>query len=986
MAVANQCSSCGIQRPAEALGTLCPGCATSQSVSGRTLDSKPFGDGATSEIKPKPQPWGSSVISPIFFDSPNASSRPGSTGNFGEYEIRRELGRGGMGIVYEALHVRLDRPVALKMVRSGLLAGPQELRRFQNEAQSVARLDHPNIVQIFEVGEHNGQSFLSMRLVTGGSLLSELDKFRDNPRRAVELMVQIVDAISHAHMRGVLHRDLKPANILLDEAGHPHITDFGLAKQVESDIEITQSGAIVGTPSYMAPEQASGNRAAITTATDVYGLGAVFYALLTAKAPFTRDSVVETLDAVRHVEPDRPSKITSAIPRDLETICLKCLEKDPARRYASARALADDLNAWLESRPIAARRVRAAERTWLWCKRKPALAALVATAGLALIGGGAGIIFVQASANKALAAKNAALAQANQESEQRFTLAMDAIRSFYTGVSDDVMLREKSLSPLRKSLLESARSFYQKMETQLAGKSDRASRTQLAKAYYEIAKLTGEIDNTEAAVAAHQKALDLRRILATEPDAGPDAIANVADSVYEICICKMNVQQYDQAKELAGQAADLYRTLVREHPTNERYRVGLAQSASVDAFGRSRAGKLDEAIDAWREIRAMYQTLSQDFPNNIEYPDGEAGAISSISSILHDQGKKDEARTLMAQALHLLEQQVESHPKAERARQSLAKTYLNTAARYPSARSQAAVSYYRNAISVWDGLIAESTSNRHLVNVGVAYDGLAKRYCTLRQNGDEIKAYEQELAAFEHAALIDPSNPVFLREIADCCEHIATYQLRQGRTAEALAHCLRATQIRESLVTLDSMKTPWLLAASYDQLGDAQAVAGQALEARSSYSKSLDAWKGCPDAQRENVPPFYIRAMAVADRKLGRTAEAASAIREVLELAEAKPDRDAETWFGLGRTRAQLYALSTDPSSGVSSNEGEQQAAKAVEDLRRSCIGKRASLREALSADKIDIDRIEQTRELDPLRPRADFQALLVELSWQELQ
>jgi eukaryotic-like serine/threonine-protein kinase len=297
---------------------------------------------------------------------------------FGDYEIRRELGRGGMGVVYEARQISLNRPVALKMVKVGLLAGDDELRRFRNEAEAVALLDHPGVVPVHEVGRHDGQNYFSMKLVPGGSLVPLIDRYTDDPRAAARLVAETAEAVAHAHARGILHRDLKPANILVDAEGHPHVTDFGLAKKVVADVELTQSGALLGTPAYMSPEQASGHRGAVTTASDTYGLGAVLYALLTGKAPFGGDSVMETLDAVRNAPPQPPSRLNAVVARDLETICLKCLEKDPRRRYATALALAEDLRAWLETRPIAARRVGAAERAWLWCRRKPLAAGLLA--------------------------------------------------------------------------------------------------------------------------------------------------------------------------------------------------------------------------------------------------------------------------------------------------------------------------------------------------------------------------------------------------------------------------------------------------------------------------------------------------------------------------------------------------------------------------------------------------------------------------------
>ncbi len=264
--------------------------------------------------------------------APRDLSRGATVRYFGDYEIQTELGRGGMGVVYKARQVSLNRSVALKMIKAGVLADDAELRRFQNEAEAVALLDHPGIVPVYEVGEHDGQKYFSMKLVEGDNLGEQLAALMHDPRAATALLVETAEAVHHAHMRGILHRDLKPANILIDAQGHPHVTDFGLAKRVEGDPEITQSGAIIGTPAYMSPEQTTGLRGSITMASDVYGLGAVLYALLTGKAPFGGDSVIETIDAVRSRPPESPTKLNASTPLDLETICLKCLEKDPRRR------------------------------------------------------------------------------------------------------------------------------------------------------------------------------------------------------------------------------------------------------------------------------------------------------------------------------------------------------------------------------------------------------------------------------------------------------------------------------------------------------------------------------------------------------------------------------------------------------------------------------------------------------------------------------
>jgi serine/threonine protein kinase/WD40 repeat protein len=309
---------------------------------------------------------------------------------FGDYDLLEIIAHGGMGVVYKARHRALNRIVALKMIRAGEFASEAELKRFQAEAEAAAHLDHPNIVPIYEVGERDGQQFFSMKFIEGGTLTRQVEASGPKigngsggqstswypPARCASLLAKLARAVHYAHQRGVLHRDLKPGNVLLDSQGEPYVTDFGLAKRLESTLELTLSGAVLGTPGYMAPEQAAGRSREITTAADIYSLGAILFELLTGQPPFRADTPLATMRLVVEEEPVRPGKLNPLVDRDLETICLKCLSKEPAARYASAAELEEELGRYLRHEPIRASRISTGERVWRWCKRKPALATL----------------------------------------------------------------------------------------------------------------------------------------------------------------------------------------------------------------------------------------------------------------------------------------------------------------------------------------------------------------------------------------------------------------------------------------------------------------------------------------------------------------------------------------------------------------------------------------------------------------------------------
>ncbi|MFL5359127.1 serine/threonine protein kinase [Archangium sp.] len=342
------CSRCGAALP-EVMGGLCPRCLLNVGL-------RP----------PAPPP-----------DEPV----PGAADpypRFGDYELLVLLARGGMGVVYKARHVALGRTVALKRIAGGELASDAEIHQFESEARLAASLAHPNIVPIYDVGEHEGDHYFTMPLMEGGSLAQRVRDFHGKPREAASLVETIARAVHYGHQHGVLHRDLKPANLLLDAAGVPHIADFGVAKVLDKQARVSRSGA-VGTPLYMAPEQARTHGPPLTVAADVYGLGAILYELLTGRPPFQANGIFELLKQVQEAEPLPPSMLAPRISRDLETICLKCLEKEPTRRYGSAEELADELRRYLEGREIEARPRGMLGRAWMWCLRHPLGAGLLAT-------------------------------------------------------------------------------------------------------------------------------------------------------------------------------------------------------------------------------------------------------------------------------------------------------------------------------------------------------------------------------------------------------------------------------------------------------------------------------------------------------------------------------------------------------------------------------------------------------------------------------
>jgi len=368
MTIAKICAECGATLPESALGDRCPKCLIQLGLEAS--------DEATAlSISEPPEP--PTAIDPL---SQTHVRR------FGDYELLDQIARGGMGVVYKARQVKLNRVVALKMILSGQFASKQEVLRFRSEAEVAANLRHPNIVAIYETGECEGQHYFSMEYVQGRNLA---EIARDGPlpaQRAARYLQVVAEAIDYAHQQGTLHRDLKPSNVLMDANDQPRITDFGLAKRVRGDFGLTVTGQVLGSPNFMPPEQTGAKHAKVGPASDVYGIGAILYHLLTGRPPFQAEAIEDVLLQLRENEPVAPRLLNPRVPHDLETICLKCLKKEPPKRYPTVQALVEELRRFLRDEPVLARPATGIERAWRWCRRKPVIASLAsATVALVLV-------------------------------------------------------------------------------------------------------------------------------------------------------------------------------------------------------------------------------------------------------------------------------------------------------------------------------------------------------------------------------------------------------------------------------------------------------------------------------------------------------------------------------------------------------------------------------------------------------------------------
>jgi serine/threonine protein kinase len=571
----------------------------------------------------------------------------------GEYVLLDKIGQGGMGIVYRAKQPALNRVVALKTIRSHGTAGSEEIRRFRLEAESAARLSHPGIVPVYDFGEAEGIQFFAMELIEGTSLTARIAQSALGAQQAAELLRQLAEAVAYAHTQGVIHRDLKPSNILLDQRGRPWITDFGLAKMIDAE-GLTTTGEVLGTPSYMPPEQAIGTAHEVREGADVYALGAVLYACLTGHPPFQSDSVMATLKMVIEQLPVPPRQVNQVIPRDLETICLKCLEKSPARRYATASALAQELQRFLNGEPILARPLGLPQQFWRWCLRNPVVATLSATAVALLVAGTATSTYFAV-----LASQRAARA------EEGTKIAVETLESVIFTVQDK--LREiPQARQARKEILAMTLKEMEKLSD-----DERASRRVeigTAAVLVRFAVMIMDVGSDEALGTLATAERNLARaceIYAATQAAEPENAR--LESEWAFALMKAGDlavirNQPEQAAEHIQLAIAKYRHVCSADQASPACRRLLSESLCIWGDVLDLRNDLDGALHAYREAKELAIELRKLDARNTDFLDLQIMSLEKEADVAMRRNEFISAQALFQESLALNEEYVAAAP------------------------------------------------------------------------------------------------------------------------------------------------------------------------------------------------------------------------------------------------------------------------------------------------------------------------------------
>jgi serine/threonine-protein kinase len=806
----------------------------------------------------------------------------------GGYEVLSVLGRGAMGVVYKARQKGLNRMVALKMILAGDHAGENEMARFRTEAEAVAQIQHPNIVQIYEVGEEAGLPFFSLEYVEGGSLDRKLAGNPQPPREAARLVGLLAAAVDCAHRKGVVHRDLKPANVLMTPDGQPKITDFGLAKKLEGQDSQTHTGAILGTPSYMAPEQAEGKTHAIGPLSDVYSLGAILYEMLTGRVPFKAPTLLETLEQVRSREPVPPTELQDKLPRDLETVCLKCLQKDPKKRYAGAAALAEDLRRFLANEPIQARPVSRAERLWRWCRRNPRVAFLAATVLLVLMGwaGTMSVLAYNLHVQK-METENArddartseAAAKANEKiakDKERIALANEKLARRQhdnavirlTNVGEEVLKKLQAphlvlnAGPEVLSLREDLLNVLRKGMMAMAGDIEKAEATSFATlgAHQHVGDSLRRLGLGEQALRHYRKGHDIARKTADEQPDSDQARGNL--SVLLLRLGDMELELHGDARaarEHFRRATDL-RQEIADHPRSGDFderdnQIGLSHLELRLGKAELELGDPSAARTHFRksvELRRAWSEAKPELPEGVSYL-AEACLWLGIAS--WHQEDATAAEESLGQAVRLCEGLFRKNPGAF---------------------------WYQADLAEVQGFLGDARLR-------------------LGKPAEAEKAYGESLKNLRAALARVPEETAYRLDLALTEERLADLDVQRGRRGEAERHDREALRLRGELLRIEPNNLSWQAAhaRSLTRCGkDVEAAAkAEALCRKNPKSTTLQldaarcyaacaARAGSPEAAKR----YAARAVEAVRRATASGYADTTALRTDPDLAALAPD------------------------------------------------------------------------------------------------
>ncbi len=659
---------------------------------------------------------------------------------FGDYELENEIARGGMGVVYKARQVTLGRTVAVKVLRDTAFAGGDEVERFKTEAGAAAALRHPHIVGIHEIGEHNGTHFFSMDYVPGGTLSQLL---RDGPlpaRRAAELLVKIAQAIQHAHSQGVLHRDLKPANVLMDAAGEPVVTDFGLAKHAATDAGLTVTGQVLGTPAYMAPEQAEGRSKDCDPRTDVYGLGALLYHMAAGRAPFTGDSHIAVMTQVSKDEPVSVRLLNPSIPRDLGTICAKAMAKDPSRRYQTALAMAEDVQRFLDGKPVLARPVGALGRAWRWARRHRALAAALLVTLLSL------------AAVAVVSVFSAQRMKATRDAEANSRRAAEAlIKDMLVGMKD-------KLRPLNKvELLEDAASaaekYFESLPPPVSVETER-QRAVMLETHSDV--LTARND-LAAAIAKQSASQDIvERLLRDDPQ-NPDLLNDAAHAAQSLAWLLKRQGRAADALPLLARSHELHQALAAVRADNPSVRHASALSTCSYAQALAVAGKKEEA---WKLVEPLHAQPPAPDENDVTALDRAAELHINLGDAIWYAGHIAEANAGFLRGLTFAEKADALQPgQLKFQRQLITSLERATDVHLENKDHVAARDTAVRRLAISEKLAAADPANlQHRADVAAAHGRLGIIARGLNDPAAGLIHAHKARTAYESLAAADPSN------------------------------------------------------------------------------------------------------------------------------------------------------------------------------------------------------------------------------------